>query len=46
MKGAAAQSQMIYYSDVFGGFAKNEADACRRAGLQQVRGQGRRHRGR
>ena len=28
MKGAAAQSQMIYYMDVFGGFAKNEsADA-------------------
>ncbi|MEU4370682.1 ABC transporter substrate-binding protein [Micromonospora chersina] len=26
MKGAAAQSQMIYYSDVFGGFAKNEAE--------------------
>ncbi len=25
MKGAAAQSQMIYYMDVFGGFAKNEA---------------------
>lgn len=25
MKGAAAQSQMIYYSDVFGGFAKNDA---------------------
>ncbi|MGC5017598.1 ABC transporter substrate-binding protein [Micromonospora sp. DT47] len=24
MKGAAAQSQMIYYMDVFGGFAKNE----------------------
>jgi peptide/nickel transport system substrate-binding protein len=27
MKGAAAQSQMIYYADVFGGFAKNEGDA-------------------
>ncbi|NES16470.1 MULTISPECIES: ABC transporter substrate-binding protein [Micromonospora] len=28
MKGAAAQSQMLYYMDVFGGFAKNEsADA-------------------
>ncbi|NIH86670.1 ABC transporter substrate-binding protein [Amycolatopsis granulosa] len=26
MKGAAAQSQMIYYGDVFEGFAKNEAD--------------------
>ncbi|MDG4804208.1 ABC transporter substrate-binding protein [Micromonospora sp. WMMD980] len=26
MKGAAAQSQMIYYSDTFGGFAKNEAE--------------------
>ncbi|HEY0698819.1 MAG TPA: ABC transporter substrate-binding protein [Micromonospora sp.] len=26
IKGAAAQSQMIYYSDVFGGFAKNEAE--------------------
>ena len=26
MKGAAAQSQMIYYADVFGGFAKNESD--------------------
>jgi peptide/nickel transport system substrate-binding protein len=25
MKGAAAQSQMIYYADVFGGFAKNES---------------------
>jgi peptide/nickel transport system substrate-binding protein len=25
MKGAAAQSQMIYYSDVFGGFGKNES---------------------
>src|SRR5881227_1341634 len=24
MKGDAAQSQMIYYADVFGGFAKNE----------------------
>lgn len=28
MKGAAAQSQMIYYADVFGGFAKNEGDAA------------------
>ncbi|MFC0030636.1 ABC transporter substrate-binding protein [Micromonospora chaiyaphumensis] len=28
MKGAAAQSQMIYYSDVFGGFAKNEAEGA------------------
>ena len=27
MKGAAAQSQMIYYADVWGGFAKNEGDA-------------------
>ena len=27
MKGAAAQSQMIYYGDIFGGFAKNEGDA-------------------
>jgi peptide/nickel transport system substrate-binding protein len=27
MKGAAAQSQMIYYADVFEGFAKNEGDA-------------------
>jgi peptide/nickel transport system substrate-binding protein len=27
MKGAAAQSQMIYYGDVFGGFAHNEGDA-------------------
>ncbi|SHN04681.1 peptide/nickel transport system substrate-binding protein [Cryptosporangium aurantiacum] len=27
MKGAAAQSQMIYYGDVFGGWAKNETDA-------------------
>lgn len=27
MKGAAAQSQMIYYTDVFGGFAKNETDS-------------------
>ncbi|MBB4687661.1 ABC transporter substrate-binding protein [Amycolatopsis jiangsuensis] len=27
MKGAAAQSQMIYYADVFGGFAKNEGSA-------------------
>jgi peptide/nickel transport system substrate-binding protein len=27
MKGAAAQSQMLYYGDVFGGFAKNEGDA-------------------
>lgn len=26
MPGAAAQSQMIYYADVFGGFAKNEAE--------------------
>ena len=26
MKGAAAQSQMIYYMDVFGGFAKNESE--------------------
>lgn len=26
MKGAAAQSQMIYYSDVFEGFAKNDTD--------------------
>ncbi|MGA8115088.1 MAG: ABC transporter substrate-binding protein [Actinocatenispora sp.] len=26
MKGAPAQSQMIYYGDVFGGFAKNEGD--------------------
>jgi peptide/nickel transport system substrate-binding protein len=28
MKGAAAQSQMIYYADVFEGFAKNEGDAA------------------
>ncbi|MEV1286087.1 ABC transporter substrate-binding protein [Micromonospora sp. NPDC049679] len=28
MKGAAAQSQMIYYMDVFGGFAKNEGDGA------------------
>ncbi|NUT53534.1 MAG: ABC transporter substrate-binding protein, partial [Saccharothrix sp.] len=28
MKGAAAQSQMIYYGDVFEGFAKNEGDAA------------------
>lgn len=27
MKGAAAQSQMIYYGDIFEGFAKNEGDA-------------------
>lgn len=27
MKGAAAQSQMTYYGDVFEGFAKNEGDA-------------------
>ncbi|MQA11468.1 MAG: ABC transporter substrate-binding protein [Pseudonocardiaceae bacterium] len=27
MKGAAAQSQMIYYGDVFEGFRKNEGDA-------------------
>jgi peptide/nickel transport system substrate-binding protein len=27
MKGAGAQSQMIYYADVWGGFAKNEGDA-------------------
>ncbi|MEQ3537675.1 ABC transporter substrate-binding protein [Pseudonocardia tropica] len=27
MAGAAAQSQMIYYGDVFEGFAKNEGDA-------------------
>jgi len=27
MKGAAAQSQMIYYTDTFGGFAKNEIEA-------------------
>ncbi|OLL76595.1 Dipeptide-binding ABC transporter, periplasmic substrate-binding component [Pseudonocardia sp. Ae168_Ps1] len=27
MQGAAAQSQMIYYGDVFEGFAKNEGDA-------------------
>jgi len=27
MSGAAAQSQMIYYGDVFEGFAKNEGDA-------------------
>ncbi|GAB3149598.1 ABC transporter substrate-binding protein [Micromonospora sonneratiae] len=26
MKGAAAQSQMIYYTDIFGGFAKNEVE--------------------
>ncbi|MEW2505219.1 ABC transporter substrate-binding protein [Amycolatopsis sp. CA-161197] len=28
MKGAAAQSQMIYYGDVFEGFAHNEGDAA------------------
>ena len=28
MKGAAAQSQMIYYQDNFGGFAKNEAEGA------------------
>ncbi|MGW0431833.1 ABC transporter substrate-binding protein [Micromonospora sp. NPDC003197] len=28
MKGAAAQSQMIYYGDVFGGFAKNEVETA------------------
>ncbi|OZM73338.1 ABC transporter substrate-binding protein [Amycolatopsis antarctica] len=27
IKGAAAQSQMIYYGDIFGGFAQNEGDA-------------------
>ncbi|MCU1683667.1 MAG: peptide transporter substrate-binding protein [Amycolatopsis sp.] len=27
MKGAPAQSQMIYYGDIFEGFAKNEGDA-------------------
>ncbi|ONI82684.1 ABC transporter substrate-binding protein [Saccharothrix sp. ALI-22-I] len=27
MKGAAAQSQMIYYADIFKGFAQNEGDA-------------------
>ena len=27
MPGAAAQSQMIYYADIFGGFVKNEGDA-------------------
>jgi peptide/nickel transport system substrate-binding protein len=27
MAGAAAQSQMIYYADIFGGFVKNEGDA-------------------
>ncbi|MFI9642926.1 ABC transporter substrate-binding protein [Micromonospora sp. NPDC051925] len=31
MKGAAAQSQMIYYQDVFGGFAKNEAEGAGQA---------------
>ncbi|GAB2943362.1 ABC transporter substrate-binding protein [Micromonospora polyrhachis] len=28
MKGAAAQSQMMYYADVFGGFAKNEVETA------------------
>ncbi|MEV4198022.1 ABC transporter substrate-binding protein [Micromonospora globbae] len=28
MKGAAAQANMIYYMDVFGGFAKNEAEGA------------------
>ncbi|MFI6759337.1 ABC transporter substrate-binding protein [Micromonospora sp. NPDC050417] len=28
MKGAAAQSQMLYYQDVFGGFATNEAETA------------------
>ncbi|SCE72550.1 peptide/nickel transport system substrate-binding protein [Micromonospora viridifaciens] len=28
MKGSAAQANMIYYMDVFGGFAKNEADGA------------------
>jgi len=28
MKGAAAQNNMIYYADVFGGFAKNEIDSA------------------
>lgn len=28
MKGAAAQSQMLYYQDVFGGFATNEAESA------------------
>jgi peptide/nickel transport system substrate-binding protein len=28
MKGAAAQSQMLYYMDVFGGFAKNEGEGA------------------
>jgi peptide/nickel transport system substrate-binding protein len=31
MKGAAAQSQMIYYNDVFGGFAKNESETAGKA---------------
>ena len=31
MKGAAAQTQMIYYQDVFGGFAKNEAEGAGQA---------------
>jgi peptide/nickel transport system substrate-binding protein len=28
MKGAAAQSQMLYYQDIFGGFATNEAETA------------------
>ncbi|MET8232928.1 ABC transporter substrate-binding protein [Micromonospora sp. NPDC005298] len=31
MKGAAAQSQMIYYMDVFGGFAKNDNEDAGKA---------------
>ena len=41
MTGAAAQSQMIYYADVFGGFAKNEGDATGESIYDGLHGAGR-----
>lgn len=44
MAGAAAQSQMIYYGDVFEGFKKNEGDASGEPVYKELRGQRREHR--
>ncbi len=42
---AAAQSQAIYYGDVFEGFANNQTEGVTDAGLQVLRGAGPDHRG-
>ncbi|MDN5915499.1 MAG: ABC transporter substrate-binding protein [Pseudonocardia sp.] len=45
MKGAAAQSQMIYFGDVFEGFAKNEGDSSGSPIYKNCQAKGREYRG-